>query len=93
MIIRISIANVTPEQLAADLTEHGLTGIACHGVQFSDQRGTEPASLAILAGVQLDDVQPALLSILYTRGEEAAYLDVNGERAYLVYADGRIDQL
>lgn len=88
MIIRVVVANVKPETLANNLAAYGLDGTAVPAVGFTSRWGTEPAALAILAGVERMDVYRAVVAILSVHGEDAAYVD-DGTDAALIYSDGR----
>lgn len=92
MIYRIAVGNTDPETLASFLSDAGFDGTAFAGIGFTEQWGTEPSAVAILARPEDDSgwivrLCSAVRDLLRAQDESAAYMD-NGEDAWLLWQDG-----
>src|SRR5688500_15663249 len=96
MILRVTIANITPEDVAEWGQREGISGTAWHGVGFGtwgQETGTT-IEFALRKG-EFGDLRTIILRLLTERKETAAYVTLVGTStipwAGLWYEDGRYE--
>lgn len=84
-IVRVTIANVSPTWLAELAQKAGLAGTVFGSHGFGSW-GIEQGATVEFAGQDRRDIQAFVEKTLRERGEQAAYMTVEG-RAILLWAD------
>lgn len=87
-IYRVTIANLSPAELAAAGQDANLQGSCFSSLGFGSW-GIEPGATAELSGIPRDTLEKWAVSVLEARGEAAAYVTADGDSAWLLWADGR----
>lgn len=101
MVLRVTVANLTPEDAAQWGQHRGVNGTAFHSLGFGSW-GVEPGTTLefALEPHDLPHLRTLILQLLTDRGEAAAYVTSSGIKrdeddwtatAGLWYADGRIE--
>lgn len=93
MIIRVTIANVSPQAAAEHFQSHKLNGTVSESLGFGSW-GIEPGiTVEFGGGISLfDSIRHAVLALLHSLGEQAAYVVVDGI-PYLWDTDGQTTNL
>jgi len=89
MIIRVHIANIAALELATEIQKSGHSASVTEGFG-AGQWGLEPTAIAEFAvpdSQELEITHDWLKKLLRLRGETCAYVTMNGNEAFLVYAD------
>ena len=98
-ILRATIANITPEELALKVNEHndrfpGLTFAATIYASVGVFEGKIESGATIeITATWFDTFGLFVSSVLTVLGEDSAYMTEQGDRAFLLYADGILEEL
>jgi hypothetical protein len=91
-IFRVTIANITPDELAKLGQDAGLAGTTFPALGFGSW-GLEPGATAELAGIPRAELEAWTRGILQARSEAAAYLTADGTSPVLLWASGGSEAL
>ena len=89
MVIRVTIANILPTKLAIAVQAEELSATVFPS-WGAGAWGVEKGATAEFAGHSVSEVKHLALSLLRARGEQAAYVTVDGTAARLWNADGSV---
>ena len=98
MVIRVTIANTTPRQLARRVQGSGLSATVSASIGAGDWGVEEGATaeFAVLEGAGEQAVSDFIQGTLKALGEQAAYITVGSDKgtlATLLWQDGREERI
>ncbi len=98
MITRASVANITPEGIALKIQEHN-EDFPTLPINATVNASIGVSPWGVETGSTVETTATWDIFALFLRGvltdlhEEAAYITQDGKRAYLLWADGKLDGL